>query len=280
MSDQEKSKPSKAPSKIYGLHIRRPDLSKDSPLAGNVNTSPKESLNLLERLDKWRFWQLSVLKKSKDGVINTDDMASLSLETLHIRLPQERRDELSGRGILDYFCAAHECGVYPPPEVMNELYKRFVQYNNDNHSAKTHRLGEYFVEPSEGTPEPSFRNQALNGMVANVVETVHRLRAWCNCSREDALSIGEAILIQGQKGSPWSEHGRLKRYAALEKAYDKWRNTELPMIEEIEREHHIEFFAKPSPEMVAQFLGEIGQDALKEYPLLQYLANRRTAGGS
>ena len=84
----------------------------------------------------------------------------------------------SGRELLRHFCAAHDHGVFPPETIINELYKLFSSYLEDNTAGKNRRLGEYFGEPPAGTPAASFKKEAVEGIMDIACDHVHRLRLW------------------------------------------------------------------------------------------------------
>ena len=207
------------PDSIWHIFIRRPDLTEDSFYYQGAETRE----DAIDKLNAWQYWERSFDRTH-------DDNGEVIFSVLALQNVLHGAKKTSGRELLRHFCAAHDHGVFPPETIMNELYKLFSSYLEDNSAGKNRRLGEYFGEPPEGTPAASFKKEAVEGIMEVACDHVHRLRLWFKCSRSDALDIVSLKLLQVQKQLPW-ESKKLKGRAALEKEYDHYLRDYLPKLE-------------------------------------------------
>ena len=268
MSEEDQNTPEDLWKK-WTLFIRRPDFAEDSPFTHSHDYHDSEDTKTA--LNKWRYWRVGTPAFPSDRELSND---GIRLDILLHADSAQQESYLKDRGLIKLFCAAHKHGVYPPPAVMNELYERFINYMKDNSSGMDRRLGEYFGEPPEGTPVPSFRREKLESMMDNSAVLVHQLHHWCKCSRKDALSIVSAKLEQVIEEGPWGGLKRQKGYSALEKHYGHWRKETLPIIEENAKKRGKEPWAQPPNDELIRILEYIGYDALSGHPTLQMLISR------
>lgn len=126
--------------------------------------------------------------------------------------------------IAAFFCACHEWRVYPPAWIMDDLYRRFSEYLEENGAGNPKRLGEFFGEPATGTRRPKFKELVFGPMMETACGDVDRLEHWVGVSTKDALDIVAFRLEIAQEKVPSGWQGeRTKGRAALVKAHQAWR---------------------------------------------------------
>lgn len=244
------------------LYVKRPDLR---PAELPTEGTPEE---FDARLPSWQWWISS-------SDLYTNELKSNHEEFLALALPEY--PDISGTPdpakIIAYFCACHDWGVYPPAWIMNDLYKRFSGYLDDNMQGKFRGLGEYFGEPAKGTRSGTFRKFQLEPAMETACMNVDRLEHWCNRPLNKALDIVALQLEEAQERAPEAfkvDPKKRKGREALRKAHQEWRRSGCT-------DRMLDFWKEkemPTSEQITEFVKALGPDLLTGHPDLLALLRK------
>ncbi|PLY01197.1 MAG: hypothetical protein C0622_07645 [Desulfuromonas sp.] len=131
--------------------------------------------------------------------------------------------------IIGLFCNAHENGVYPSAQIMNELYSRFKTYIADNMSGKTRPLGRYFDEKITAGRRVDFKRLAHHDILEAACEMIYSLEQSLprNISKGDIHAVVSLYLKDQQSYLPvgWT-NSRPKGIESILKTYTEWKTSE------------------------------------------------------
>lgn len=196
-----------------------------------------------DQYDKWAWWiSSSDLSRRRGDVIVECFDNGLSDEEMEILLndecalyylPVEEENEGVGPAeLISLFCLCHRRGVYPPPWLMNNLYKKFNQYLREKLDGSDKLLDEIFAGNGKGLSRTYFK-QAANGPIWDTaMHDLNRFRIWFGLTIKDAT----AIVAQYKKLGMKEDQG----FSTVEKKYKEFNK-----IDPFER--HKDFYKKHPP---------------------------------
>lgn len=171
--------------------------------------------------------------------------------------------------IIEFFCACHEMKVYPPEWVMNEIYRRFNDYLDENYQGKGRGLGEHFDEPARGKRPGYFKQRTQERIMDIACANVHRLITWFNRIQSAALDIVAIQIEREQADVPLI--ARPKGRDALRRAYQTWLQAHNEVCKITGP------WPDPPNEERTKFLRALGPDCLTGHPdLLAWLDKEGT----
>lgn len=163
--------------------------------------------------------------------------------------------------IIEYFCKCHEWGVYPPPWIMNHIYKQFSQYLDDKLRGRHKRFGQYFGESAAGDRRNYFGKMAFLKIMSDAMLDIHHFRLWFGVNKEAAIDLATQYLKTYNNPTT---HRFNKGYPAVEKHYNSWQKIyELKNLKE-----YFDRYPPSRPDKM-RLVRRYPREALDAYPVFK-----------
>ena len=234
------------------VFVKRPDLRQEeegSPYSAEC--SRNGATEIKKTFDRWEYWIDNLSLYEEQGSFSALIMPTYTYAN-------GPADPIQ---LIEFFCDCHKMKVYPPRWVMDELFKRFSDYLNENYQGKGRRLGEYFGEPAGGGRSGYFRREVQAGNMEVYCANVHRLVSWFGRTKVAALDIVMIQLEREQADHPLTGN-RPQGRESLRKAYQAW----LRIFNELQTKDFWSDWQSPSNEKRTEFLNALGRDCLTGHP--------------
>lgn len=240
------------------IYVKRHDLR---PNEISEYPDPKEYQN-------WQWWITHEDLSRKELTDFIDQLKADDIQQVFCD-PNNKEDPIER---IRCFCNCHRFGIYPPPAVMNDLFKRFSGYLDDNEKGKSRRLGEYFGEPANGNRRGKFRDESGPDLFS-VCAMVHHLENWFYRPNNKALDIAALYLEKLYDQTPKEWQGEKKKgRESLRKEYLRLRRIPAAII--------VFNSNNPTPGARQKLLKTLGRDCLTGHPDLLDLLDKAEKEGT
>lgn len=217
--------------------VKRPDLRLDEVTENGIN---------------WQWWMTNkeygdeLKNDQNNSVIPLSVFPSLSginepsfYDLRKVMLPylQKFTGEQDPAITMALFCECHRYRVYPPPWLLNDLYKRFSSYLADKLNGGDKRLGEYFGESEEGARNSYFSKMAFASTMETAMQDINRFRIWFGLRKDDAIDL-VAQYLQTVEDNNKTTHRFHKGFSAIAKEYKLWSKKHTLRHFKLRAEHH------------------------------------------